>query len=412
MNRLFIIGNGFDLAHGLPTSYNHFINNFWITLPRLFQEDLHKELLLVDESYTGIFNYVEPTVSFSNHIKNLKEYAKNRELNFNIESFTLSKRGSSFHEYFKFKNKFFLLINKNQSIDNWVDIENAYYTELKKIVKSESLNLAISEDDWTRKKKEKIIVLNREFNQIKILFINYLKKVINDYNFSYDSQREWVQYYHLLKPISVFDYKESIHKQFNDADDIDYIDQVFEKEKTTGDTKTTAYFLSFNYTPSLNRYISSFAEEKLNVRLNHIHGKVDEDVVFGFGDESDADYPAIENLNENEYLNFFKSFSYLENDRYHNLLNYIDSNPYQIVVMGHSLGLSDRILLKTIMEDNNCKSIKVYYHKDEKGDNYRDIIQNLSRHFTDNTVMRKKVVNKLLCEPLPQIKFSLNPKNS
>lgn len=28
MNRLFIIGNGFDLAHGLPTSYNHFIDDY------------------------------------------------------------------------------------------------------------------------------------------------------------------------------------------------------------------------------------------------------------------------------------------------------------------------------------------------------------------------------------------------
>ncbi len=27
MNDLLIIGNGFDLAHGLETSYNHFIEN-------------------------------------------------------------------------------------------------------------------------------------------------------------------------------------------------------------------------------------------------------------------------------------------------------------------------------------------------------------------------------------------------
>ncbi|MBK7692344.1 MAG: hypothetical protein IPJ31_14990 [Bacteroidetes bacterium] len=28
MNRLVIIGNGFDLAHGMETSYQHFIWNF------------------------------------------------------------------------------------------------------------------------------------------------------------------------------------------------------------------------------------------------------------------------------------------------------------------------------------------------------------------------------------------------
>ncbi len=29
MNRLVIIGNGFDLAHGLPTSYKDFIDDYW-----------------------------------------------------------------------------------------------------------------------------------------------------------------------------------------------------------------------------------------------------------------------------------------------------------------------------------------------------------------------------------------------
>jgi hypothetical protein len=29
MNRIILIGNGFDLAHGLKTSYKDFIDNFW-----------------------------------------------------------------------------------------------------------------------------------------------------------------------------------------------------------------------------------------------------------------------------------------------------------------------------------------------------------------------------------------------
>ena len=29
MNRIILIGNGFDLAHGLETSYAHFINWYW-----------------------------------------------------------------------------------------------------------------------------------------------------------------------------------------------------------------------------------------------------------------------------------------------------------------------------------------------------------------------------------------------
>ena len=29
MNRVVLIGNGFDLAHGLPTKYEDFINWYW-----------------------------------------------------------------------------------------------------------------------------------------------------------------------------------------------------------------------------------------------------------------------------------------------------------------------------------------------------------------------------------------------
>ena len=29
MNRIILIGNGFDLAHGLPTSYGSFIDWYW-----------------------------------------------------------------------------------------------------------------------------------------------------------------------------------------------------------------------------------------------------------------------------------------------------------------------------------------------------------------------------------------------
>ena len=29
MNRIILIGNGFDLAHGLKTGYKNFIDNYW-----------------------------------------------------------------------------------------------------------------------------------------------------------------------------------------------------------------------------------------------------------------------------------------------------------------------------------------------------------------------------------------------
>ena len=78
--------------------------------------------------------------------------------------------------------------------------------------------------------------------------------------------------------------------------------------------------------------------------------------------------------------------------------------------MGHSCGLSDRVMLNTIFEHENCRSIKIFYHKKKDGtDNYSDIVQNISRHFKEKSLMRRKIVNKSLSIPLPQ-KVRFNKK--
>ena len=41
--------------------------------------------------------------------------------------------------------------------------------------------------------------------------------------------------------------------------------------------------------------------------------------------------------------------------------------------------------------------------KDDEHDNFSEITQNMSRNFTDIQSFRDKVVNKTLCEPMPQI---------
>jgi hypothetical protein len=161
-------------------------------------------------------------------------------------------------------------------------------------------------------------------------------------------------------------------------------------------------------------------DDRINSKINYIHGelqnKKENKINFGFGDEMDDDYKVIENFNDNEYLKNFKSFQYLQNNNYDNLLRYIESEKYQVIILGHSCGLSDRTLLNTIFEHENCRSIKPYYYeiKNEEGkvigDNYTEIIQNISRHFNDKVKMRSKVVNKTLCKPLPQIQLPKKEK--
>lgn len=146
--------------------------------------------------------------------------------------------------------------------------------------------------------------------------------------------------------------------------------------------------------------------------INKIHGDLN-NPIFGFGDEMDQDYQLIENIDDNEYLEFFKSFQYFQNNNYDQLLSTIDSEKFQVIILGHSCGLSDRVMLNTIFEHENCRSIKIYYHQKEDGsDNYLDVVKNISRHFKDKPSMRRKIVSKELSSPLPQnVRFKKIEKN-
>lgn len=395
MNRLVIIGNGFDLAHGLPTSYRNFIDDFWLNFKDKCKSEEYKEIVYTHDLYNGYYNGYKLIENFSDFISNLKRYCEDNRHDFNEALFrATTKPFANFQVIFYFENNFFKIINQ-KSIENWVDIENEYYRELKSIVKSTSLSI---ED-----KKEKVIILNKEFEQIKNLLERYLKeKVQEQYDFRIHRNNPFIE---LLLPefINRFD-EDRYLKEFKSGDHLyvkGFLEDFGEKNYLT------TYFLSFNYTKVVQEYYNIF---QFNKEINYIHGKLNttvNKVNFGFGDEMDDDYKLIENIDDNEYLKNFKSFQYLQNSNYKNLLDFVESDQkFQVYIMGHSCGLSDRTMLNTIFEHPNCISIKVFYHQKEDGtDNYTEIIQNISRHFNKKKLMREKIVNKTLCEALPQIQL-------
>ena len=64
-------------------------------------------------------------------------------------------------------------------------------------------------------------------------------------------------------------------------------------------------------------------------------------------------------------------------------------------------GNSDRTLLNTVFEHENCVSIKPFYHKWKDGsDNYLELVQNISRNFTNMRLFRDRVVNKEQCKTM------------
>ena len=71
-------------------------------------------------------------------------------------------------------------------------------------------------------------------------------------------------------------------------------------------------------------------------------------------------------------------------------MNFIDTRPFDVLVVGHSLGLSDRVLLKSIFEHQHCKAIRLFHRGSEEDYFLKGIA--LSRHFDDKLKMRRKVV--------------------
>ena len=389
MNRIIIIGNGFDLAHGLPTSYKNFINWYLEGLTQALK-DYSSDTLADDLCKFKIYKYDWYTFFINNpHLNDTsyKELIKIINDNPQLLSFTSSR--------------FLEAITKCIEKNNWVDIEKEYYNLLSK--------------DFESSNDENITKLNNELECLKNNLITYLNeietKLINEFIVK-DSIKEKI-----FEPINPRDisieakekfeffknnrlahdshYKSLLNK-YNTYKLLKDIDQRNSKEFYIPDS---ILLLNFNYTKTADLYLPN---EDI-FKVNHIHGKLSnpKSIIFGYGDELDDNYKKLLKDNNNEYLKNIKSINYLNYTNYRELLSYIESAPYQIYIMGHSCGLSDKTLLNTLFEHDNCVSIKPFYYINKDGrDNYTDIVQNISRNFTDMKLMRDRVVNKTFCEVL------------
>ena len=416
MNRLILVGNGFDLAHGLKTSYKDFIDDFWEDV--IFKLNMFKsDTLLFSNEFIEISQDPFPTVDISN----FKELATNYT--------TLKRFLSSKKIKFYFKNSLFRILSEINANQNWIDIENIYYKELKKF-EFGRIRDYVSVDE-----------LNEDFEKIKFILVNYfksinknitLKKLINKHIQSIINLKDIESKYQkdiiklIIKNTEIqntnfyIDSSNSIKtfiKNIREQNNLEIEKFVRVQVEALGDEildvmdlyPINSLILNFNYTSTTFNYIDEFNRingNKSDYKISeiHIHGELnnpENPIIFGFGDDVDKKYQEFEDLNDNRYLENFKSIAYLQTDNYKKLLEFIDSEEYQVFIFGHSCGISDRTMLNTIFEHDNCKSIKPFYHKREDGtDNYTEIVQNISRNFNDKKKYRDRVVNKTYCEPL------------
>ena len=121
----------------------------------------------------------------------------------------------------------------------------------------------------------------------------------------------------------------------------------------------------------------------------------------------DPYYEKIERLNSNVFLQNIKSFGYLKTQNYRALASFIHSGIYSVSIMGHSCGLSDRILLSTIFQHANCKGIRIYYHKKNESENdFFEKTMEISRHFTAENKGRMRTLITPFSESEPLVRWN------
>lgn len=381
MNRLVIIGNGFDMAHGLKTSYKDFINWYWDRRVDAFVGNISK---VSEDSLCKLTIKDNPNLSCWNVFAFENSYFKDIRGNRTCSGYEVITELQKYPDTFSVDSTpFFGTIIQSIETRGWVDIENDYYQLLKECSENTDCGYTVKE-------------LNEQMAFLQENLVEYLRTI--DVPVTIETINSAIRENICIEDLSIKGKALAktmgvIEYDTNAFDDNRYMDERF-----SGMPPERTMLLCFNYTGTVKEY-----EQYGGLILNYIHGELEhpEHIIFGYGDELDKDYQDILDKQDNELLKNVKSVKYLETRNYHKMLDFLMAAPFQVLIMGHSCGNSDRTLLNTVFEHENCVSIKPFYHKWEDGsDNYLEFVQNISRNFTNMKLFRDRVVNKEQCKTI------------
>ena len=378
MNRLVIIGNGFDMAHGLKTSYKDFINWYWDRRVDAFVGNITK---VSEDSLCKLTIKDNPNLSCWNVFAFDNSYFKDIRGNRTCSGYEVITELQKYPDTFSVDTTpFFGTILQSIETRGWVDIETDYYQLLKDCSENADCGYTVKE-------------LNEQLAYLQEKLVEYLSSIgTNQYNKElHDAMITFFD----PADFSTEGRKKALENIGLDIKSYEEVEHNFEERNKL--IPERIMLLSFNYTATAKNY------NNFNLEHNFIHGDLEhpKNIIFGYGDELDKDYQDILDKQDNELLKNVKSVKYLETRNYHKMLDFLMAAPFQVLIMGHSCGNSDRTLLNTVFEHENCVSIKPFYHKWEDGsDNYLELVQNISRNFTNMKLFRDRVVNKEQCKTM------------
>lgn len=392
MNDIIILGNGFDLAHGLATGYKDYVRAMLIDslrekINRLEYQDSPFRIPECPEIYRTPSD--EVNLSFLYYGYELE----------NEPLINLYRDTAKYHKY-SLPDLISHIIEAFEC-KGWVDLEGTYFDLLMKLLAPESF-------DRTR-----VIALNEQLERLRKSLCQYLNKLaptkpsdsiqghfisIRDTYIRLVDKRLGQKQTMLKAPD-----KQTIEPLESNDEQNDMLEIV---KGLGGITVVT-----FNYTDTCEALYKDaltintadlpglladyLPAEGIPPTFIHIHGslKEEKDIVLGYGDETTDKFRELEDANDNELTKYFKSFYYMQNPRYRQFFEVLERGPFRLHLMGHSCGLSDRVLLSSIFNHPNLEDVRIYYHDRGENDNdYFQLCQNISRHFHDKHAMRRKIL--------------------
>lgn len=381
--KILLIGNGFDLAHGLPTSYKDFLDfckmvRELYTYPIIDNEYNQKKLIDWNTDKT---------------IKSkLLECYENRKNCFEDKITTQCKELDELYDCIKENVWINYFLEREKSIgENWIDFES----EISNVVQAiETLKGYIERDEDVLKikdTKQKTIIYFLKIAKKSLQDVFNLKRIdgfIEDISIELDK---------LIRSLEIY-----ICEFVNEIDII--------KENDDIKTITPDYVLSFNYS---NTYERIYGQSK-EVTYDYIHGKADIEnnvdtcnLVLGIDEYLEDD--------KNDKLEFiaFKKFYqriYKSTDStYMKWVEQIKKYPevnHNLFIFGHSLDKTDRDILKLLICNDNVTT-KIYYYRKNKNDKKElgKLIKNLVRIMGQDELISRTMGEHKTIEFIPQTVF-------
>lgn len=367
-NTLFVLGNGFDLAHEMPTKYEHFFH--FLEIIRVHIQDmpwyssmyycdnsnLYEKMIIEIKSKLnseGDYNYI-------NAIADTLHYNNGRLIN-------------PWHIYFKRQ-----LEHKLPTV-TWIDFE----AEIESLV-TKWTNLSCSSDylsDLAEKmfQSDEIFpdelydirdeVLSRDFSLGFPVFQNKAISFLRDELIRYAYCFELYLRFYVLSPTNIIQKNSFISNLL--AEDI---------ADTSGRRR---FVLSFNYTDTVETVYPEYGSRHYLDGICNIHGKIrsSDELQSHFLDDSyKLKTPIIlgfhnNNLDEEHkvspFLWFEKFFQRIVNGYGNNAYQWIKGlqsypnrlSPLKAIFYGHSLDVTDADLIRKIFAVAN--RVEIYYHAEE-----------------------------------------------